>query len=192
MPHFELNDFKSYVAFTDKTSIYPGAGKATSAARDYAQLGLFGEAGEVANKMKKLLRGDLDEGDYKANLGTEEFQEKMSGELGGLYFYIARQVRECQMPVKLVQMVWNEFEADNKRWQVNDLASAAEAVLAIGVAVGEYLEEPVREKFTHVVRCAFEVTYGLGLNGNGIISENTKILASRLERDVIKGDGDER
>lgn len=192
MPHFELNDFDSYVKFTDTTALYPGAGLATSAARDYADLGLFGEAGEVSNKMKKLLRGDFDEGDYKANLGTEDFVEKMIGELGGVYWYLARMVRENQMPVKIIQMVWNEFEAESKPWQVNDLASAAEAVLALSVALGTFLEDKTRENFTYVVRSVFEITYGLGLNGNRIISENTVKLASRMEREVIKGDGDDR
>lgn len=54
--------FDKYQAFTNTTAVFPGAGGTSLAAVSYCALGLAGEAGEIANKVKKLLRdGDCPE-----------------------------------------------------------------------------------------------------------------------------------
>ena len=50
-----LNDYKD---FTLKTAVYPGAGEHTFNEALYLTLGLASEAGEVAGKIKKIVRGD--------------------------------------------------------------------------------------------------------------------------------------
>lgn len=49
-----LSDFDEYQAFTNTTAIYPA--DTTLQALSYLVLGLNGEAGEVAEKLKKTLR----------------------------------------------------------------------------------------------------------------------------------------
>lgn len=49
---------------------------------EYTLLGLLGEAGEVANKAKKVFRGD-----YELD---EEIKEKIKDEVGDCVWYIAR------------------------------------------------------------------------------------------------------
>ena len=50
-----LND---YLAFTRTTAIYPGAGEKGFNEVLYLTLGLVSESGEVAGKLKKIIRGD--------------------------------------------------------------------------------------------------------------------------------------
>lgn len=68
----------SYQQWTISTAIYPGAGTGNDAELSYLGLGLNGEAGEVADKIKKHLR------DGKLDIGGIVY------ELGDVTYYIAR------------------------------------------------------------------------------------------------------
>lgn len=68
----------SYQQWTLSTAIYPGAGTGNDAELSYLGLGLNGEAGEVADKIKKHLR------DGKLDIGGIVY------ELGDVCWYIAR------------------------------------------------------------------------------------------------------
>lgn len=59
-----------YVEFTRTTSVYPGANEHSFSEVLYLTLGLASEAGEVAGKVKKIVRGDkVDPESYVAELG---------------------------------------------------------------------------------------------------------------------------
>lgn len=68
--------FDEYQRIAQVTMVYPQESKVI-----YPALGLAGEAGEVANKAKKLLRGD-----YEL---SEEIVVAMSDELGDVLWYLA-------------------------------------------------------------------------------------------------------
>ena len=71
-----------YEACTEETAIYP---KDTQLhALSYVGLGLTGEAGEVANKIKKILRGDCT---------VEQSRAVLSKELGDCLWYLAQAAR---------------------------------------------------------------------------------------------------
>ena len=77
MTSTEWIDFDRYQDVAHTTAIYPpGAGVY------YTALGLAGEAGELCNKVKKLLR-DI------AGEVTPEVREKLRGELGDVLWYCA-------------------------------------------------------------------------------------------------------
>jgi NTP pyrophosphatase (non-canonical NTP hydrolase) len=112
MSKLTLDDYQQQ-ASTTCTINDPGSQRSLA----YTALGLSGEAGEVANKVKKILRGD-----YEA----DAIQDDIAAELGDVLWYVA--------------MVAREFDLS-----LNDIAAA-----------------------------------------------NLEKLASRKERGVLKGSGDER
>lgn len=72
-------DFDKYQKFTNSTAVYPKIGKNFV----YPVIGLVGEAGEVAEKVKKLFRDD------KGKV-TEEKKIEIAKELGDVAWYIAQ------------------------------------------------------------------------------------------------------
>ena len=76
-----IYDIDDYLLETDKTAIYPGANSRSLNEGTYLALGLVGEAGEVAEKMKKLIRDN--------SLDNDLFKK----ELGDVFWYL---VRLCQ------------------------------------------------------------------------------------------------
>lgn len=71
-------DFNTYQKTIRKTAIYPHQGDNLA----YPALGLTGEAGEVADKVKKLIR------DAGGKL-SDERREEMIKELGDVLWYLA-------------------------------------------------------------------------------------------------------
>jgi NTP pyrophosphatase (non-canonical NTP hydrolase) len=68
------NDFDEYQEQTRTTAIYPDEG-----AVSYIALGLNGEAGELAEKIKKYIRED-----------DEQYLDEAESELGDVLWYLAR------------------------------------------------------------------------------------------------------
>lgn len=77
----ELNDYQEKAS---ETAVYPGKG--TIIGLTYTALGL-GEAGEVQNKIKKIIRDDN-------NIITEEKRIEIGKELGGNLWYISQCAKE--------------------------------------------------------------------------------------------------
>jgi len=72
------SDFTEYQDFTRKTAIYP-----PDEAMTYLLLGLSGEAGEMCNKYKKVIRDD------ESKLSSAKAAE-LADELGDVLWYLAR------------------------------------------------------------------------------------------------------
>ena len=74
-------DFNQYQEAARRTAIYPCENGLV-----YTALGLVGESGEVAEKGKKLIRGDL--------LEQGQFENDMVKELGDVLWYVANLATE--------------------------------------------------------------------------------------------------
>ena len=73
-----------YQELSRRTATYPGAGDNIV----YPTLGLAGEAGEVAEKVKKLLRDD-------GGVMSAERRAALAGELGDVLWYVAQVATEA-------------------------------------------------------------------------------------------------
>ena len=73
----KLSDFDMYQKVAKTTAIYP-----REQAIIYPTLGLTGEAGEVANKVKKIIRDGTDK-------NNEDMVQAISSEIGDCLWYIA-------------------------------------------------------------------------------------------------------
>lgn len=86
--------FVEYAQHAHKTAVYPGHREFTGLA--YASLGLTGEAGECADKVKKLWR------DNAANIDSAVFREELAKELGDVLWYVAAIASEIGYPLDLI------------------------------------------------------------------------------------------
>ena len=73
-----ISDFNIYQTKSHITAVYPNVGNNI----EYVTLGLCNEAGEVAGKVKKLLRDDN-------SILTEERKKDIAKELGDVLWYAA-------------------------------------------------------------------------------------------------------
>lgn len=78
-----MKNIDEYLKFTDTTAIYPDAGTGRHVELIYLALGLSGESGEVAEKIKKSIR------DGKLDL------ESLKMELGDVFWYLTRLCAWC-------------------------------------------------------------------------------------------------
>jgi len=78
-----MNDYQGNAM---DSAIYPCSHKGKSKGIEYATMGLCGEAGEVAEKVKKHMRGDCSLHHLKSNLVLE---------LGDVLWYVANLAFEC-------------------------------------------------------------------------------------------------
>lgn len=81
-------EFNDYQAKAAGTAIYPQAGTGDPVAISYVLLGLAGEVGEIANKYKKLLRGDIAKEEWRAVLND------IALEAGDALWYLAQLATE--------------------------------------------------------------------------------------------------
>lgn len=80
-----MNSFEQYEQFVGTTAVYPGVSDGLAPALSYVALGLCGESGEAAEKIKKWLRkgGDLNKHEVIKELGDVLwYLTRMSNELG--------------------------------------------------------------------------------------------------------------
>lgn len=84
-------DFREYQKKSRETAMYPDAGNNIM----YPTLELAGEAGEVANKVKKIFR---DGGEH----AVDEMRDKIEDELGDLLWYAAQLATEMDLELDVV------------------------------------------------------------------------------------------
>lgn len=85
----ERFDFDYYQERAKATAVYP-----KERGLEYTVLGLCGEAGELANKVKKIIRGDV------GNVAGVRME--LSSELGDVLWYVAAIAEELGIPLSQI------------------------------------------------------------------------------------------
>jgi NTP pyrophosphatase (non-canonical NTP hydrolase) len=88
-------DFDEYQKASRKTALYPNVGDNVP----YITLGLAGESGEVAEKVKKLIR---DHNFKHVSDISEDQKDELIKELGDILWYIAQMATELGRPLEEV------------------------------------------------------------------------------------------
>lgn len=83
-------NFSDYQKQSRQTAIYPDLGNNFV----YPTVGLSGEAGEVANKIKKLLREDY--------LLTDEYRKELGKEIGDVLWYLSQLCSELKLSLDAI------------------------------------------------------------------------------------------
>lgn len=79
-----ISDMVAYQRHAERTAMYPGKGdRASYDGLAYVTLGLTGEAGEIANKVKKIAR------DNHGTI-TATTRAQLADELGDVFWYLAQ------------------------------------------------------------------------------------------------------
>lgn len=101
-------DFTAYQSSSRKTAIYPDLGKNIV----YPTLGLVGEAGEVAEKIKKILRD-------KGGVVDEATKIELQKELGDVLWYLAQ--LSSELGLQLDEVAIKNIEKLQSRQQRHQL-----------------------------------------------------------------------
>ncbi len=104
--------FAEYQARAEETAIYPAESKVT-----YPIIGLLSEAGEVAGKLKKLIR----DGQSKI---TPEFTKAISAELGDVLWYVAAVCTDLDL--SLSQVAQDNLDKLAARKQANTIQGSGD------------------------------------------------------------------
>lgn len=84
-------DFSEYQKRSAETAIYPDVGRNLA----YPTLGLAGETGEVAERVKKVIRD-------RGGVVDDEMRQGLSKELGDVLWYVAALCRELGLDMDAV------------------------------------------------------------------------------------------
>jgi hypothetical protein len=207
-----MDSFAAYQKFTRTTAIYPGSdgyGDDAVPALSYLGLGLVGESGEIADKVKKVIR------DGNSEL-TDERREAILAEAGDVLWYVTRIADH--IGVTLGEIVAGNKHLDSFSYYqgrvVNDtrwidillpkpsirslnlmslnlcqwsgsVAGSIAHTIAGGPIVFPSELKPVLDVLTGIVDA-------LGGNLGDVAAANVKKLSSRKDRDVLTGSGDRR
>ena len=87
---YNMSDFNSYQRTAIKTAIYPAEHKIL-----YPALGLAGEAGEVANKVKKVMRDGVEN-------QADDWKEQIASEIGDVLWYCAALATDLNMQLGMI------------------------------------------------------------------------------------------
>lgn len=123
------NEFSVYQHRAKETAIFP-----SDQALIYLSLGLFGECGEVANKVKKILRGDYDGKGVDAH---NKAVDNIMDECGDVMWYASQLllVVNVDMGTLSVHETFEDYYSSLNRL-ANSYKDATEVVLNLGRSVG--------------------------------------------------------
>lgn len=167
------------------TALYP-----TSAAVYYPAMGLVGEIGELCNKAKKIVRGDVT---------FEQRLEDFKKELGDVVWYVAGVASD--LGITLEEVVNNALAGKQETGDLNStllrlaaaaghIAGTADEIKTHGLTV--YRRALIQSRLEPVVCLIARLCVIFNVELTDVCHDNIKKLFKRKETGTIRGDGDNR
>ena len=160
-----------------KTAVYP-----TDMSITYPALGLVGEVGEVANKVKKVFRDD-------GGLLTVAKRAQLCDEVSDCFWYIAAVANDCGI---IFDYGFDDLLVEVPSLDEATLLAAYHAGQIAYAAVKSMPQVWFKVELMAVAECLLAVCYHLGVSFLSILQANIDKLISRQERGTLGGDGDNR
>lgn len=156
----------------------------------YARLGMIGEAGEIANQVKKIWRDD-------AGVLSADRQVKLRDELGDVLWYVVRLAHHLDVNVgTLMPMIGDPDVEDITGFPIIDIFSATERLLMTTMASLVLPADIKRhEKVDYVqelLNAVGDVADYLETDIDELAQLNVDKLTGRVERGTLGGSGDNR
>ena len=168
-----------------KTGIYPDKGNNVL----YPTLGLMSELGEVAGKLKKMLRDD-------GGVLTIDRQEALSGEIGDVLWYVAVLCSELGFEMKKITCDASKCTAPK---ELNVYQMVLETQISMGIISMNIIDNTKKESLTSVysaLKFIFfhidDICTMLDLQIEQTAKDNLDKLVRRKKRGTLKGEGDKR
>jgi len=159
---------EEYVQMTRETATYPN-----DRAMEYLRMGLIGELGEVAELLKREVRGD---GLNDARM----LKLRLTGELGDVLWYCTRLADEAP-DFSAADEIRMQFEAD-----LDGCPSVVDAMTGMAKAVGR------DDAAEWCIGRWVEIADALKIDVNVAMRANAHKLRGRLARGTLHGHGEDR
>lgn len=185
------NLFQDYQAFTKTTAVYPAA-----RALDYLSLAICDEVGELAEKLLPFVS-------FTSPMITHKIGPSVIDEAGDVMCYVARMADEMDVPLKWI--------ADNAMYEgeasipaaligmvifASKIAGRRKKAIRDGDTWNETKkvenERAVIDNLCNVVSCLFVIVRFFDSHLEGVMHRNRVKLQDRLDRNVVRGEGDHR
>lgn len=186
-------NFTAYQHQATTSAIYPDRGNNLV----YPMLGLMGESGEVAEKIKKMIRDD------QGKMTTDR-RTALRGELGDCLWYVAAICTEtCLDMGALYLLSQHPYKSCHT---INDIPrlifKLQQQVTHMSFLIEQVTYEPSKESvdplsplptdITILLSIIAEICVVCELNIEEVAEANLEKLASRQKRGVLQGSGDDR
>jgi len=172
--------FGEYREQAIKCAVYPNKGKNIG----YPLLGLIGETGEVAEKIKKMIRDD-------DGILTDNRRAAIRKELGDVLWYtqaVSFEIGICPDVFFDEVPISSNTGFENVLFELNRNVSAVSEECRAVASSGEAIYGCILS----ILDCVSNLAELINTNLDTVAQENLDKLFDRLDRGVIKGDGDNR
>jgi len=176
-------NFKQYQEESRKTATYPNLNQSI----EYPLMGLMGEFGELSEKFKKIMRDNN-------GVMSQERIDGIKGELGDLMWYLFQIYSEAKIDFEK-EYIEKQLFIEQKSSLLNLLVAMNCAISDIAifcVSKNQVLLSCLTDSANSLVSCIKCVCNICNTTIEDIMDCNIKKLKDRLDRNVIRGDGDNR
>lgn len=176
-------NFKEYQTESRKTAKYPNLNQSI----EYPLMGLMGEFGELSEKFKKIMRDNN-------GVMSQERIDGIKGELGDLMWYLFQIYSEAKIDFEK-EYIEKQLFIEQKSSLLNLLVAMNCAISDIAifcVSKNQVLLSCLTDSANSLVSCIKCVCNICNTTIEDIMDCNIKKLKDRLDRNVIRGDGDNR